>query len=215
MTIECKICGVKTRAAVDAAADGGAAFIGLNFYPPSPRAVSKEQAAALAAGKPPGIKTVGLFVDPDNEMLAQVIDMVAFDLLQLHGNEPPKRVAEIRARTGLPVMKAIKISTAEDLAVVDDYLAVADRLLFDAKPPKSMTDALPGGNAISFDWGLLAGRHWDRPWMLAGGLHGGNLAEAVRHSGARAVDVSSGVETEPGVKDPARIRDFLEAAQSL
>ncbi len=215
MSVETKICGVKTRAALEAAAAGGAAWIGLNFYPPSPRAVSAEEAAALAAATPPGVGKVGLFVDPDDALLEEVLGQVAFDLLQLHGGETPARVAEIRARFGLPVMKAIKIAGPEDLALADEHIEVADRLLFDAKAPKSMKNALPGGNALKFDWQLLAGRTWAKPWMLSGGLTAENLAEAVATSGACAVDVSSGVESEPGLKDPKKIRDFLEAARRL
>ena len=215
MSVETKICGVKTRAALEAAAAGGAAYVGLNFYPPSPRAVSAAEAAELAAATPAGVKKVGLFVDPDDGTLAEIVGKVAFDLLQLHGSETPARVAEIRARFGLPVMKAIKVAGPEDLELAEAHLETADRLLFDAKAPKSMKHALPGGNALKFDWQLLAGRTWAKPWMLSGGLTAGNLAEAVAISGARAVDVSSGVESEPGVKDPNKIKDFLMAARDL
>ncbi len=215
MPLECKICGVRTPEAVAAAAAGGAAWIGLNFYPPSPRAVTPAEAAALAADAPPGLKTVGLFVDPDDDTLAATLAEVGFDLLQLHGGETPERLAAIRARFGLPVMKAIRVAEAADLEAAAAYQPVADRLLFDAKPPKSMKNALPGGNALAFDWRLLAGRRWARPWMLSGGLDASNLAEAVRISGASAVDVSSGVESAPGIKDPARIAAFLAAASGL
>lgn len=215
MAIESKICGVSERASVAAAARGGAQWIGLVFYPPSPRAVTVEQAAALAREVPAGIGRVGLFVDPDDALLAQVLAAVPLDLLQLHGSEQPRRVAEIRGRWGLPVMKAIKVAQAEDLEAAEAYAAVADRLLFDAKAPKSMAGALPGGNALSFDWKLLSGRRWPRPWMLSGGLKAENLREAVAITGAGAVDVSSGIESAPGVKDPARIEAFLDLARSL
>ncbi|SME94253.1 phosphoribosylanthranilate isomerase [Tistlia consotensis] len=215
MALESKICGVSDRAALAAAARGGARWVGFVFFPPSPRAVTVEQAASLAGEAPPGLGRVGLFVDPDDALLERVLAAVPLELLQLHGDEPPKRVAEIRGRFGRPVMKAIKVARREDLEVVEAYAPVADRLLFDAKAPKSMAGALPGGNALSFDWTLLAGRRWPKPWMLSGGLKAENLEEAVTISGAPAVDVSSGVESAPGVKDPARIAAFLELARSL
>lgn len=215
MALESKICGVSDRAAVTAAARGGAQWIGLVFFPPSPRAVTAEQAAALAGEVPSGLGRVGLFVDPDDALLERVLGQVPLEMLQLHGSEPPARVAEIRARFGRPVMKAIKVARAEDLEAVEHYAPVVDRLLFDAKAPKSMTGALPGGNALSFDWKLLAGRRWSRPWMLSGGLKAENLAEAVATAGAGAVDVSSGVESAPGAKDPALIAAFLALARGL
>ncbi|MGF1608659.1 MAG: phosphoribosylanthranilate isomerase [Kiloniellales bacterium] len=215
MAIEAKICGVNTPESLAAAAGGGAAFIGLNFYPPSPRSVTPEQAAALARMTPPQVQRVGLFVDPDDETLARVLAQVPLDLIQLHGSEDARRIATIKARFALPVMKAIKIATAADLEAVEAIEPVADRLLFDAKTSKSMKNALPGGNAVAFDWRLLAGRRWRRPWMLSGGLEAGNLAEAVTITGARAVDVSSGVEDAPGQKSPSKIKDFLDKARAL
>ena len=215
MTIEAKICGIKAQAAAEAAAAGGADYIGLNFYAPSPRAVTPAQAHALAAALPARVMKVALFVDAEDAAIRAVREAVPLDLLQLHGSESPERVAQIRARFGLPVMKAIKIAGPDDVASARAYLKVADRLLFDAKPPKDMKGALPGGNALSFDWRLLAGERWPIPWMLSGGLEAGNLAEAVRTAGARAVDVSSGVEDKPGVKNPAKIQDFLKAAKAL
>ena len=215
MPIDAKICGINSPDALSAAGRGGARFVGFVFYPRSPRAVSAGEAAALAARVPPGVSKVGLFVDPDDDQLAATLERVALDLLQLQGCEAPGRVAQIRARFGVPVMKAIKVATAEDLVGADDYLRVVDRLMFDAKAPQAMKKALPGGNAVAFDWRLLAGRRWTRPWMLAGGLHAGNLAEAVGISGARAVDVSSGVEARPGVKSPEKIAAFLDQARAL
>ncbi len=215
MSVETKICGVNSAAALDAAARGGARYFGLVFYPPSPRAVTPQQAAALAARAPDGIARVGLFVDPDDEALSAALARVPLDLLQLHGAEPPRRVAEIRARFARPVMKVVKVAREEDLEAVSDYASVADRLLFDAKAPKSMKGALPGGNALAFDWQLIAGRRWPLPWMLSGGLDAGNLADAVRISGAHAVDVSAGVEERPGVKSPDKIAAFLAAAEAL
>jgi phosphoribosylanthranilate isomerase len=164
---------------------------------------------------PERVRRVGLFVDPDDELLARVTGRVKLDLVQLHGAETPDRVAAIKRATGLPAMKAVKIAVAADVDSAKPYIGVADRLLFDAKAPASMAGALPGGNAVSFDWALLAGRSWPVPWMLSGGLHAGNIAEAVRISGARTVDVSSGVETGPGVKDPEKIRAFLAIAAGL
>lgn len=215
MAIQVKICGINNRPALAAAVDSGAAFIGLVFYPPSPRFVEIEQAASLAVGVPEGITKVGLLVDADDTLIAGILRRVPLDLLQLHGSETPGRVAEIRSRFALPVMKAVKIAGAEDVAAAETYEAAADRLLFDARPPKGMTGALPGGNAIAFDWHLLAGRRWSVPWMLSGGLNAGNVAEAVRTAGAPAVDVSSGVENRPGVKSPDKIRAFLKAARAL
>jgi len=215
MALEVKICGLSTGEALSAALAGGADFVGLAFYARSPRALSPRQAAALAAQVPQGVCKVGFFVDADDETLAQTAHTVGLDMLQLHGEESPSRVAAIKAATGLPVMKVIKLRQPEDLAIARDYFEVADRLLFDAKPPPEATDALPGGNALSFDWHMLAGTDWPLPWMLAGGLTAANLAEAVAVTGARAVDVSSGVESAPGRKDPALIREFLATARSL
>lgn len=215
MSVRVKICGVNSRPALDAAIAGGAGFIGFNFYPPSPRALTPEAAAALAAAVPPVIAKVGVLVDEPDERIAEILARVSLDMLQPHGKETPSRVDDIRRRFGLPVMKALKIAEAADLAVADRYFGHADWLLFDAKPPPQMTGALPGGNALSFDWQLLAGRSWPSPWMLSGGLTPENLAEAVRISGARVVDVSSGVESQPGQKDPGKIAAFLAEAALL
>ncbi|MGF1593253.1 MAG: phosphoribosylanthranilate isomerase [Kiloniellaceae bacterium] len=215
MSVQVKICGISTAGAMTAAIEGGAAFVGLVFYPPSPRAVTPEAAAALAALVPREVVTTGLLVDADDATIEAILHEVPLDLLQLHGAESPDRVAAVKARFGLPVMKVVKLRQPGDLEAVEPYLAVADRLLFDAKPPAEMTGALPGGNAVAFDWTILAGTTWPLPWMLAGGLTPGNVAEAVRISGAPAVDVSSGVEDSPGVKNPEKIRAFLAAARGL
>jgi phosphoribosylanthranilate isomerase len=215
MGVEAKICGIGSEEAMAAALEGGAAFVGLVFYPRSPRHVDFGRAAALARQAKDKATVTGLLVDADDAAIREILARVPLDLLQLHGSESPQRVAEIRQRFGLPVMKVLKVEGEEDIAAADPYIEVADRLLFDAKPPKDMKGALPGGNALSFDWRLLAGKHWPLPWMLSGGLHAGNLAEAVKTSGARAVDVSSGVERKPGVKDPARIQAFLKTARGL
>ncbi len=212
--IKAKICGVNTTAAAAAAVAGGAAFLGFVFYPPSPRALTIEAAAGLAALVPAPIQRVGLFVDPQDAEIEAVLARVPLTLLQLHGGESPERLAAIRRRFTLPVMKAIGVAEPADLDAAARYLASADWLLFDAKPPRE-AGALPGGNARRFDWRMLAGRSWPVPWMLSGGLTAGTLVEAVQTTGAAAVDVSSGVEDRPGVKNPERIRAFLEAAARL
>lgn len=215
MTVQAKICGISTADAARAAVAGGAALVGFVFYPPSPRAVTPEQARSLAGEVPPGVLKVGLFVDPDDAQLERTLAMAPLDLLQLHGAETPARAAEIRARTGVAVMKAIKVEARADIDGAREYEDAAERLLFDAKAPKSMADALPGGNGLIFDWNLLKGRQWRRPWMLSGGLTADNVAQAVSISGAPAVDVSSGVEDRPGHKDPAAIARFLAATAAL
>jgi phosphoribosylanthranilate isomerase len=211
MTVRAKICGLNDPVAVRAAVDGGAAFIGLVFYPPSPRAVTPDEAAALAALAPAGVGKVGLFVDAGDATIDAVLASVPLDMLQLHGGESPERVAGLRARTGLKVMKVIKVAGAADLESAPDWYDVADWLMFDARPPRDMKNALPGGNALVFDWLLLKDWEFPLPWMLAGGLDAGNVAEAVRLSDARYVDISSGVEDKPGVKSPEKIRQFLKA----
>ncbi len=215
MTIEVKICGVNSPAALAAAVEGGADYLGFNFYPPSPRYVTPGRAREIAAATPESLTKVGVVVDLDDAALAALLEGVPLDMLQLHGRESPERVDEIRARFGLPVMKVVRIACADDVDAAEAYCAVADRLLFDAKPPKDMTGALPGGNALALDWRLLAGKAWPIPWMLSGGLDAENLAEAVRTSGARALDVSSGIEDAPGRKSPDKIRAFLAAARGL
>ena len=206
-----KICGITRPADLSAGAEAGARYAGFVFFPKSPRNLSVGDAAALAAEAPPGVARVGLFVSPDDAALDAVLDRVPLDIIQLHGSETPARVAEVKARTGLPVMKAVGISVPSDLDALWDYGLVADLLLVDAKAPPDA--ALPGGNGLSFDWRLLAGRRLLKPWMLAGGLTPANVAEAVRLTGASVVDVSSGVEAAPGQKDPALIRDFVMAAK--
>jgi phosphoribosylanthranilate isomerase len=214
MSVAAKICGLSSEAAIAAAVGGGAAYIGFVFYPPSPRAVSPAHAGALCAAVPPHTKRVALFVDADNAAIQAVLDAAPIDILQFHGAETPERVADAKHRFGRAVMKAISVSGTADVDTATRYEPVADMLLFDAKPPRR-ADALPGGNGLAFDWELIAGRNWRLPWMLSGGLTADLLPEAVRVSGARAVDVSSGVERRPGDKDPAKIRAFLEVARGL
>jgi len=208
--VRVKICGLKDAANIQAAADAGARYIGLVFFEKSPRNVSLEQAAALALDVPIGVAKVALTVNAPNELLDALTAQVPLDILQLHGSESPARVLEIRKRYGLPVMKAVPVADETDLPALAKYEVVADQILVEAKPPKNA--ALPGGNGVPFDWQLIAGRQWAKPWMLAGGLTMGNVAEAIRQTGATQVDLSSGVESAPGVKDPALIKAFIEAA---
>ena len=210
MAVRVKICGVRDRAALDAAACCGAAYVGFVFFPRSPRHLTWDAAAALATAAPAGLCKVALAVDPDDAALDRLAAL-PLDMIQLHGAETPARIAAVRARLGLPVMKAVGVATAADLARLDLYESAADQILCDAKPPQD--GPLPGGTGVAFDWRLIAGRGWRRPWMLAGGLTPENVAEAVRLTGAQAVDVSSGVESAPGVKDADKIARFIAAAQ--
>jgi phosphoribosylanthranilate isomerase len=214
MSVTAKICGLSTEEAVSVAVAGGAAYLGFVFYPPSPRAVTPREAARLCAGVPPGVARVGLFVDADDAVIEAALALAPLDILQFHGSEPPERVGEVRLRFRLPVIKAVAIAGPQDVLGAARYEDIADRLLFDARPPRR-PDALPGGNGLAFDWGLIADRSWRRPWMLSGGLTAEVLPEAVRISGAAAVDVSSGVESRSGVKDPDKILAFLAAARAL
>ncbi len=205
-----KICGLSTPESIAVATEAGARYVGFVFFAKSPRNLPAEAARTLAAEVPPGVAKVALVVDADDALLDEIVARVPLDMLQLHGRESPERVAEIRARYGLPVMKAIGIATEADLPAIARYEAVADQLLIDAKPAPGAD--LPGGNGLVFDWRLLAGRKWQKPWMLAGGLTPENVARAINLTGARQVDVSSGVERAPGVKDAALIRAFIAAA---
>lgn len=215
MSVIAKICGINDETAMRTAIEAGARFVGLVFYPPSPRALTPDTAATLAALVPAGVTKVGLFVDPDDALLDAVLTKIPLDLIQLHGDETPDRCLDIRESTELPVMKVIKVANAADIEATRDYAGAVDWLMFDAKAPKEMTNALPGGNALSFDWTLLSAHEWPVPWMLAGGLNTDNVTEAVLSSGATIVDVSSGVEAAPGRKDPDRIRAFLEEVGNL
>lgn len=214
MSVEVKICGLDRAAAVDAAVEGGARYTGFVFYPPSPRNLTPESAVALTERVPSSVSKVGLFVDPTDAKIASVLALNELDMIQLHGSESPGRVAEVKQRFGLAVMKAIKIAGADDLEGASAYYGTADRILFDALAPAGMAGALPGGNALKFDWTLIVGLVVPLPWMLAGGLTADNLAEAVRVTAAAAVDVSSAVEERPGVKSLEKIRAFLAAARA-
>ena len=208
--IKVKFCGLTTPDAVQAAARAGAAYVGFVFFPKSPRHLSIEQARTLAQDTPAGIVKVALTVNATDAFLDQLTKNVPLDMLQLHGHETPARVTEIKARYGLPVMKAVGLEKADDLTKISDYAVVCDQLLIDAKPPKGAD--LPGGNGLAFDWRLLSGRkYWRKPWMLAGGLTPQNVRQAAQMTGARQVDVSSGVEAGAGVKDARRIAEFVAA----
>jgi phosphoribosylanthranilate isomerase len=213
MTTKIKICGLSTRDTLEAALTACADYVGFVFFARSPRNLSLAQARELAGIVEGRAKKVALVVDADDTMLDAIIANLRPDMLQLHGCETPERVAAIRARTGLPVMKAIGVATADDVAHAAAWRYAANMILFDAKPPP---DALvPGGNGRPFDWSLLRGVDPGLPWMLSGGLDAGNVGEALKMTRAPAVDVSSGVETAPGVKDAGLIRAFIEAARTL
>lgn len=215
MTVTAKICGINDPEAMRAAITGRASHVGLVFYSPSPRAVNPGEAMALSAVVPERVQKVGLFVDPEDDQIDKTLSVVKLDMLQLHGDETPDRVRDLKARTGKKVMKVIKVSEPEDLVRAEAYVRIADALMFDAKPPKGMKDALPGGNAVSFDWRILSGRNWPLPWMLAGGLTKDNVGTAVELSGARIVDTSSGVEDVPGHKNVDKITEFLRAVAGI
>ena len=210
MTVKIKICGLSTPEAIKAAVQAGASHIGFVFFEKSPRNVTAEQVADLAANIPEGIIKTGVFVNPSDDQLARILDQAPLDLIQLHGAESPARVQAVRDRFGLPVMKAVGIADESDLPAIADYARVCDQLLIDAKPPRHAK--LPGGNGLAFDWRLIAGRKWAVPWMLAGGLNTANVAEAAHLTGASQLDVSSGVESGPGRKDNDKIAAFIRAA---
>lgn len=211
MPVATKICGLSTPETLDTAIKGGASHIGLMFFPPSPRAVTFDRAAALAARVPGHVRRVGVFVEPCSALLDQAIAAGILDVVQLH-KTPPNRAAAIREHTGLEVWAAIGIRSASDLQTAQTYQGAADRLLYDAKPPAGTE--VPGGQGIRFDWSLLAGFTHPLPWVLAGGLDADNIAHAVRETGATFADVSSGVESAPGVKDVDKIAAFLKAARA-
>ena len=213
MTVEVKICGLDRPETVDGAVDAGAEMLGFVFYPPSLRNLTASAASRLTNRVPAGVKRVGLFVDPTDEMITTVLNQNVLDLIQLHGNEPPERVAEIKDITSLKVIKVLKVTDIRDLKYVSVYQGVAEWLMFDALAPKDMKRALPGGNALSFDWNILARANIPTPWILAGGLNQENVKEALSISGAKVVDVSSGVEKQPGVKCIEKIQSFIQAVK--
>jgi len=208
--MDTKICGLSDVESLKSAVEGGARYVGFVFFEKSPRHVSIEQGRALALEVPPAVCKVALVVDADDARLDEITSVVPLDMLQLHGDETPERVSHIKARYGLPVMKAVGVADASDLDAINVYAQVADQLLIDAKPPKGAD--IPGGNGLAFDWTLLQGRRWAVPWMLAGGLNPDNVGKAGELTGASQVDVSSGVERSKGVKDVELISAFLKAA---
>ena len=208
--VSVKICGLATVDDVRACADAGANYMGLVFFEKSPRNITIPAARELALAAPLGLAKVALVVNPSDAELDAITASVPLDMLQLHGRETPARVAEVKARYGLPVMKAVGIADGDDLPKLESYFGVADQILVDAKPPKG--GELPGGNGLSFDWRLIAGRRWPCPWMLAGGLTPENVAEAVKMTGAKQVDVSSGVEDAPGQKNAELIKKFVQSS---
>jgi phosphoribosylanthranilate isomerase len=214
MPVKVKICGLKTQAALDAALDNGADFVGLVFYPPSPRSVQPAVARTLADRARGRALSVALLVDPQDELLERIVSEVGPDYIQLHGHEEPARVREIRERFARPVMKAVAVESAMQAESAFAYKLAADLILFDAKAPASLAGALPGGNGLPFDWHLLDSVRGKLDFMLSGGLTPDNVSEAIRLTSPFAVDVSSGVETAPGQKSPELIRRFLAAAKS-
>jgi phosphoribosylanthranilate isomerase len=212
MTVLVKICGLSTPETLDVALDAGADMVGFVFFPPSPRNISFAQARALRLRVKDNAKKVALVVDADDALLEQIVEALKPDLFQLHGHETPQRVAAIRESFGLPVMKVLAIETKADLTAIAPYSGVADRLLFDALPPRDATR--PGGLGKPFDWHVLEALDLPVPYMLSGGLDSNNVAEALRITRAPGVDVSSGVESAPGVKDPEKIRAFIQAARA-
>ena len=214
MSVRVKICGLSTPETIEASGAAGADYLGFAFIPKSARYVSFETAGALARHVPSSVLKVALTVDADDATLDAAVAALNPDILQLHGSETPSRLREIKARHGLTIMKAIGIAEPEDALKAEIYRDSADLLLFDAKPPKSMAGALPGGNGLVFDWSLIAGHRPETPWMLSGGLNAANVAEAIRITGAEAVDVSSGVEDAPGRKNPELIEAFIRAAKA-
>ena len=209
MSVPVKICGLKTAEAVDAALAGGAAYIGFIFFAKSPRNITASDAGRVAARARGRAKIVAVTVNADDTFLAEIVDVLKPDYLQLHGNESNERVAEIKRRFGLPVIKVFAVREAADLDAVRDYAGVADLFMFDAKPPAGSD--LPGGNGIAFDWSILSGLDADLDYLLSGGLNAGNVGEAIAGTGAPAIDVSSGVEKAPGEKDPGLIAGFFDA----
>lgn len=212
MSLLVKICGLSTRETLETALDAGADMVGFVFFPPSPRHVSLEAGRELGRQVKRRALKVALTVDADDATLGNIMDTLSPDILQLHGHESVARLRDIKQKFGRPVMKAVPVATAADLAVLPGYAAVADRILFDARPPKDATR--PGGLGAPFDWHLLQNLELALPYMVSGGLDAGNVADAVRLTRAGGVDVSSGVESASGVKDPELIKAFIRASRA-
>lgn len=215
MTIKAKICGLSTVETMSAALEAKAAYVGFVFFPPSPRNVDLIQAENISEIVGDRALKVGVFVNPNDTLLTGAIKAGNLDYVQLHGNEPVERVEYIKKRFDIKVIKAISVASVSDISRAREYEKHADILLFDAKPPVDLDDALPGGNGLEFDWKLIAGTKWKIPWMLSGGLDATNVKEAIKISGAKIVDVSSGLEDEPGRKSIEKINAFMEAVQDI
>lgn len=212
MTLDIKICGLKTDAAMAAALAGGASHVGFIFFAKSPRFVDPAEAGRLRQAAIGKAKAVAVTVDADDDFLDDIVARMQPDMLQLHGSETPVQVAELKTRYGLPVMKVLSVSEAADLERIKPYVGVADRLMFDAKPPKE--SQLPGGNGVAFDWRILAGLDAGLDYMLSGGLNAANVGDALRLANPPGIDISSGVESAPGVKEPALIEQFFRAVRA-
>lgn len=206
-----KICGLSEPKTLQTATQSGARFIGFVFYPPSPRNVSFDTAWNLARAVPTGVRSVGLFVNPTDEQLERIVTGIQLDMIQLHGDESPGRIHEIKTRFSMPVIKAIRVASEKDLDGIDGFEAAADWLLFDARPENA---SLPGGTGERFDWNILKGKSFKKPWMLSGGLDADNVQEALSILKPNAVDISSGVESEKGVKDADKIEKFIKAVKT-
>ena len=214
MPIELKICGINSESTIKTILrNGGCQYLGFVFYPPSPRNISFEQVALLGEIIKNDALKVGVFVNPDDELIRDTLRHIDLDVLQLHGNESIERIQYLKNKFSKIVMKAISVESVSDIARAREYEKMADMLLFDAKAPINMNNALPGGNGLEFDWNLIAGYKWRVPWMLSGGLNDKNVSEAIKISGAKLVDISSGIETEPGVKSANLINSFLTTVQ--
>ena len=213
--IKAKICGLSTPESVEAAIEAGATYIGFVFYPPSPRNISPEKASELARVAGGGIDKVGVFVNPDDEFLSSVLELVDLNFIQLHGYETVERVQYLQKRFSVKVIKAISVVSIGDISRAREYEKTTDMLLFDAKAPIEMENSLPGGNGIEFDWNLISNSIWQIPWMLSGGLDATNVSQAVKISGAKIVDISSGIENSPGQKDIEKINSFMNALREI
>ena len=214
MVVGVKICGLTDRESVETAAECGAQFLGFVFFLTSPRNVSALKAAGISSGLPPTIKTVAVTVDATDEMLEEITNVMKPHYIQFHGKEDATRIKQVASRFKTRSIKALKIRSADDVAQAGKFAGAVDYLLFDAKAPES-GNYLPGGNGLSFDWMLLSGKNFGCPWFLSGGLNGDNVEEAVRMSSARLLDVSSSVESAPGVKSPLLIREFMDKTRQL
>ncbi len=215
MAVNVKICGLSTPNTIQAAVDAGASHIGFVFYEKSPRNVTAELVADLCAKIPASVIKTGVFVNPGNDQIKSTLAHAPLDLIQLHGEETPERISEIKSRFTLPVMKAVAINCSEHIEQAKTYENIADMLLFDAKAPDTLEGGLPGGNGLSFDWQLIHGTKWQIPWMLSGGLSADNISQAIDISGAEFIDVSSGVESRPGEKNIAKIKAFINEVKNI